>query len=358
MRQALVLARRARGNTWPNPMVGAVVVRRGRVVGKGFHRRVGLAHAEVEALLDAGERARGADLYVTLEPCHCLGRTPPCTDRVISSGVRRVFVGACDPNPRECGAGLDVLGAAGIQVYQGVLEAECLLLNEVFQVLITEGRPFVTVKAAASLDGRLAPYSGDARWISSKPSRVHAHRLRARNQAIMVGSGTVAQDDPALNLRHVRGRDPFVVVVDTGLKISPRALLIRLERKARVLIYCSRRAPADRVRVLEAAGATIVRTKSKSGRLDLSALLVDLLGKGLHTVLVEGGGKLIGSLFAEHLVDRLELAQAPLLLGSGGVPLMDWKGPARVADAPRLEGLRRTRRGPDLHLSGRVVWPK
>ncbi len=358
MRRAIALARRARGKTWPNPMVGSVIVRAGRIVGQGYHHRAGRAHAEVEALADAGAKAAGADLYVTLEPCHCHGRTPPCTDAIISAGVKRVFVGFCDPNPRECGAGLEVLRAAGIEVHAGVLDAECEALNEVYNTFIQYDRPHVTVKAATSLDGRIAPHSGDARWISSKESRVRAHRLRAQAEAILVGAGTVRQDDPSLNVRHVRGRDPTVVVLDTRLSTPADAGLVRLERDAPVLIYCGRRAPASHARALAEAGAQVIRVRTVRGRLDLAAVLSDLLARGAWRLLVEGGGTVIGALIAGRLVDRLELAQAPILLGDGGIPLARWRGPTRVADAPRLVDVRRGRSGPDCYLSGRLVWPQ
>ncbi len=357
MHRALQLARRARGRTWPNPMVGSVVVRRGRVVGQGYHHKAGLPHAEVAALRDASGAARGADLYATLEPCHRHGRTPPCTDSILRSGVRRVFVGARDSNPRESGAGLEVLRAAGLKVYAGILEQRCRELNEVYDVFISQGRPFVTVKAAASLDGRLAPFTGDARWISSLESRAFAHRLRARNQAIMVGAGTVRKDDPALNVRHVEGPDPAVAVLDTRLTTSPRAHLVRLERGAPVWIYCSRRAPAARARSLQRAGAQVARVPCLRGRLVLEAVLADLLQRGVYRMLVEGGASVIGSLLGARAVDRLELMMAGILLGSEGVPLARWKGPGRVSDAPRIEPLSSRRRGPDLHISGKLVWP-
>ena len=284
MRRAIRLARRAGNRTWPNPRVGALVVRGGRVIGAGYHHRAGRPHAEIEALREAGPRARGADLIVTLEPCHHHGRTPPCTDAIAAAGLRRVYVGALDPNPRESGAGMAVLRRAGLVVCAGILEAECRALNEVYEVLITAGRPLVTLKAAVSLDGRLAARTGDARWISSAESRVHAHRLRA-------------------------------------------------------------------------AGAEVVRVAQRQGRLRLVPVLADLLQRGCWRVLVEGGGTVIGALLAERLADRMELAQAPLLLGAEAPPLALWAGPGRVAEAPRLEAQQRRRSGPDSLLSGRLVWP-
>ncbi|MBN2498398.1 MAG: bifunctional diaminohydroxyphosphoribosylaminopyrimidine deaminase/5-amino-6-(5-phosphoribosylamino)uracil reductase RibD [Deltaproteobacteria bacterium] len=409
MRIALRLARRARGRTWPNPMVGAVVVKKGRLLGSGYHRRAGEPHAEVLALDRAGGQARGADLYVTLEPCHCHGRTPPCTDRILQAGVRRVYVGTRDPNPRECGAGIEQLRRAGVEVIEGVLEDECRELNEVYNVFIAERRPFVLAKAAVSLDGRIAPGSGDARWISSGESRVHAHRLRASANAVAVGVGTVLADDPALNVRHVRGADPAVAVLDTQLRTPPGARLLAIERRAPVWIFCSRRAPADRARALQDAGAELVRIPTRKRELQdagaelvriptrkrapqdagaelvriptrkrapqdssaelvqiptrkrelrLDRLLAELLERGVYSLLVEGGARVLGAFLAERLVDGLDLAIAPCLLGSDGVPLGRWQGPARVSGAPRLAHVRLRRSGPDIRLRGELVWPE
>lgn len=357
MREALALARRAARRTWPNPMVGAVVVSRGRVVGRGYHRRAGTAHAEVLALDDAGQKGRGGDLYVTLEPCHCWGRTPPCTDRILSAGIRRVFVGATDPNPRECGSGMEALRAAQVEVHAGILEEECRQLNEVYNVFIAERRPFVTVKAAESLDGRLAARTGDARWISSHEARVVAHRLRSRHQAVLVGGQTVSIDDPALNVRHVRGPDPIVVVLDTHLNTSPGARLFSVARRAPIWLYCCPNPPASRARALTEAGAEIVPTALLGDRLDLRAVLSDLLGRGVHLLLVEGGATVLGALVEDRMVDRLELVVANRLLGSEGPPLLRWRGPDRVAQGPSLAPFRVRRLGPDVHFSGRLVWP-
>ena len=357
MRRALQLAARARERTWPNPMVGSLVVRRGRIVGEGYHHRAGLAHAEVEALRRAGRLARGADLYVTLEPCHRVGRTGACTDLIIESGLRRVFIGTRDPNPREQGRSIALLRRAGLEVEEGILEQRCRELNEVYNTFIVEQRCFVQVKAAASLDGRIAARGGNSQWISSTAARGYAHRLRSRAGAVMVGVGTVRTDDPSLDVRHVKGRNPAVVVVDRELETSPRARLVKLRRGAPVWIYASRRASPRRAARLEAAGARVVAAPLRRGRLDLGWVLADLFGKGVFRLLVEGGGRLIGGLLQARLVDRLELILAGRLLGSGGVPLAEWSGPARVAAAPRIEPLRARRLGPDWLLSGPLSYP-
>ena len=357
MRRALRLARRARRRTWPNPMVGAVVVRRGKVVGEGFHRRAGGPHAEVVALDQAGKAARGADLYVTLEPCHLTGRTPPCTDRIRAAGIRRVFVGTRDPNPREAGRGIATLRRAGIEVKEDVLGPACRALNEVYNVFIREGRPHLHLKLASSLDGRIAAAGGDARWISSEESRRHVHRLRARCSAVMVGTGTALKDDPRLDVRHVRGKNPAAVVLDARLELSPEARLLAPGRGAPVYVYTARSASADRAREIEAAGASIVRVPARRGRLDLPAVCADLLGRGVYSLLVEGGATLAGALVEAGLVDKLEIHLAPRLLGANGVPLALFDGPGRVQDAPRLEDITWRRRGPDMCCTGRLVRP-
>jgi len=357
MRRALRLARRASERTWPNPMVGAVVLGRGLVVGEGYHRRAGLAHAEVVALDRAAGSARGGDLFVTLEPCHRSGRTGPCTERILAAGIRRVFVGTLDPNPAERGRGIAVLRRAGIAVEVGILKRECRELNEVYNVFIQGRRPFVLVKVAASLDGRIAARSGDSRWISSETARTYAHRLRARSQAVLVGARTVRVDDPRLDVRHVRGRNPAVAVLDTRLALSPRARIFKLRRAAPVIVYTSPQAPAKAEARLCAAGAHVVRVATRRGRPSLRPVLADLLARGVFRLLVEGGAEVIGSLFAERLVDRLEVILAGCILGSSGVPLVAIAGPTRVAGAPRMDSPSWKKLGRDMCCSGKIDWP-
>jgi diaminohydroxyphosphoribosylaminopyrimidine deaminase/5-amino-6-(5-phosphoribosylamino)uracil reductase len=351
MALALRLARRAQRRTWPNPMVGAVVVKRGRVVATGYHKQAGRPHAEAEALGRAGRRARGADLYVTLEPCHRTGRTGPCTDRIKAAGIRRVFVGTKDPNPKESGRGLAVLRRNKIPVVAGVLEEECRSLNEVYNVFITRRRPFILVKAAASLDGRMAACGGDSRWISGKESRRHAHRLRAQADAVLVGAGTVQKDDPSLNVRHVAGKNPAVVILDSDPGVSRRARVFYVRRGAPVWVY-------SRKTRRKIAGAEIVEVAGRGDLLDLRAVCRDLYKKGVYSLLVEGGSTVIGSLLRAKMVDRLDLHLAPCLLGAEGVPLGDWRGPRKVAVAPRLADVRWRRRGDDMCCSGRLIWGK
>jgi diaminohydroxyphosphoribosylaminopyrimidine deaminase/5-amino-6-(5-phosphoribosylamino)uracil reductase len=359
MARALALARRAYRQTWPNPMVGAVVVRGGRIVGEGYHHRPGLAHAEVEALERAGRRALGADLYVTLEPCHCFGRTGPCTSSILESGIRRVFVGATDPNPRECGGGLHLLRHAGVKVIEGVLEDQCQKLNEDYNLFIREGRPLVVLKAAISLDGRIGTAAGTSRWLTGERARREAHRLRTTANAVLVGAGTVTADDPELTVRHVRGPNPAVVVLDGKLSLSPRARLLHINRGAPVWVFCAASANARKRRALESTGAKVVAlsTTRGSARLNLNVVLRELFNRGVYRLLVEGGSEVHGAFMSQRLVDRLELFIAPLLLGSEGVPLVRWKGLRTPEKAPRLVDVRFRQIGNDAHCSGRLCWP-
>ena len=354
MAAALTQARRARERTWPNPMVGAVVVKRGQIIGKGYHHRAGCAHAEVDALDDAGARGRGADLFVTLEPCHLCGRTGPCAERILSAGVARVFVGTMDPNPQESGLGIAVLRERGVKIFTGILEEACQELNEVYEVFIRQGRPFVWAKVASSLDGRLATARGDARWISGEESRAHVHWMRSRCQAIMVGAGTVNQDDPRLDVRHVAGKNPAVVVVSERLTLARAAQLFSVERGAPIWIYCAEGASPRKASALRARGAEVIFVPRRRAKFDLLAVLKDLFQRGVYRLLVEGGSTLLGSLLAERLVDRLDVHLAPVILGSDGIPLFALHGPRRVADALRLQGATRKQRGADLCLSGRL----
>jgi diaminohydroxyphosphoribosylaminopyrimidine deaminase/5-amino-6-(5-phosphoribosylamino)uracil reductase len=359
MARALSLARRAYGKTWPNPMVGAVVVRNGRIIGEGYHRRPGLAHAEIEALESAGLRARGSDLYVTLEPCHCFGRTGPCSAGIVASGIRRVFVGTTDPNPQECGGGLQVLRQAGVTVIEGVLADQCQKLNEDYNLFIREGRPLVVLKAATTLDGRIATADGTSRWLTGDRARREAHRLRARANAVLVGAGTVVADDPALTVRHLRGPNPAVVVLDGRLTLSPQARLLHINRGAPVWVLCAASANARKRRALESAGATVVALPVTKGRtrLDLKVVLRELYKRGVYRLLVEGGATVHGDFLSQRLVDRCELFIAPVVIGSGGVPLAQWKGVRTLQKAPRLVDVTFRQLGNDAQCSGRLCWP-
>jgi diaminohydroxyphosphoribosylaminopyrimidine deaminase/5-amino-6-(5-phosphoribosylamino)uracil reductase len=352
MRLALREARRGLGRTSPNPAVGAVLVKGGRVVGRGHHARAGAPHAEVAAIHDAGSRARGADLYTTLEPCDHFGRTPPCSLAMLEAGVRRVFSGSSDPNPRVNGRGLRRLRRAGVEVRTGLLRAECDAINETWFRYITTGRPHVTLKLAATLDGRIATSGGDSRWVTGPAARAIVHRLRNAADAVLVGAGTARADDPRLTARLPggRGRDPIRVVLDSRLRLPAGLRLLRPRSAAPTLVaHVAGKAPARPPR-----GVEYVRCRARGGRVDLRDLLRRLGRRGVTTLLVEGGGEVAASLLAAGLVDRLLLFVAPRLAG-GGLSWLPGRGPARMAGALAVRDLKVRRVGPDLLLSCRPV---
>ncbi len=336
MRLCLRLARRGAGRTSPNPMVGAAVARGGRVLATGWHRRAGAPHAEITALAALAGRARGATLYVNLEPCAHQGRTPPCVDAIVAAGIARVVVGMIDPNPRVRGRGIRKLRARGVRVDVGVLREECRALNEAFVCAMTRGRPLVTLKSAITLDGRIATRTGDARWITSLPARREAHRLRAMHDAILVGAKTVLHDDPSLDVRHVRGRQPVRVVLDGRLRIPPDARLLR-DGGAPVWIATTASCNRKRAARLAASGAEVLRLPGRGGRVAIAALLRALRARGILSLLVEGGGETHASFVEARLVDRVVAFVAPILLGGrDAVPMVGGLGPARISDALRL----------------------
>jgi diaminohydroxyphosphoribosylaminopyrimidine deaminase/5-amino-6-(5-phosphoribosylamino)uracil reductase len=359
MRLALAEARRARGRTHPNPPVGAVVWRGERVLARGCTRPVGGPHAEIVALAEAARRhgaraVAGASLAVTLEPCSHVGRTGPCTERVIAAGLRRVVVGHVDPHPAVAGRGVARLRRAGLEVRVGVLEAECRAQHRGFIAVCERGRPFVMLKLAASLDGRIATAAGESRWISGPQARAAVQRLRARVDAIAVGSGTALADDPELVARsgsRVLHR-PLRVLVDSRLRVPPRARMLGGEA-GRSWVLCGPRAPAARRRALEAAGVRVLAVPQREGHVELRHALRRLAREGLTEILVEGGGGLAAALLRGGLVDELHWFSAPRLLGGDGRPALGPLGLRSLAGAPSLEELRVRRVGCDLHWVGR-----
>ncbi|MRR33734.1 bifunctional diaminohydroxyphosphoribosylaminopyrimidine deaminase/5-amino-6-(5-phosphoribosylamino)uracil reductase RibD [bacterium] len=353
MRRALSLARKGVGKTSPNPAVGCVVVQAGEVVGEGWHRKAGTPHAEIHALRRAAERARGADIYVTLEPCSHHGRTPPCADALIAAGVARVFIGMQDPNPLVSGKGMAALRAAGIRVECGLLERECRLLNEPFIKHVTSGLPFVILKSAMTLDGRTATASGDSKWVTSEKSRKYVHKLRAMVDAVMVGVGTVVADDPQLTCRMgVRGRDPLRVIVDSRMRIPLDSALLSMASPAKTVIATITEDPA-RAAELEARGAEIVLCKEEGGKVDLADLLARLGSRGIQSILLEGGRELAGTALRKGLVDKFLFFYAPKLLGGAdGFGLFAGEGPARMADAQVIRDVVIKRFGEDILVEG------
>jgi len=356
MARALRLAEQGLWTTSPNPRVGCVLVRDGLVVGEGWHERAGEPHAEVHALHAAGERARGATAYVTLEPCSHFGRTPPCAQALLAAGVVRVVAAMEDPNPLVAGQGLAALRAGGITVEAGLLADAARELNLGFVSRMTRGRPWVRVKLAASLDGRTALAGGESQWITGREARRDGHRFRARACAILAGIGTIEFDDPQLTVREVdTSRQPWRVVVDGGLRLSPQA---RVLHGGGTLVVCGAAADSAageaRGAALRAAGAEILRLPGEGGHVDLAALLGELARRGCNELHVEAGGRLAGALLARGLVDELLLYLAPCLIGDTGRGLFALPELASLADRPQL-AIRDLRMvGADLRLLARL----
>ena len=359
MAHALELASRGRGLTSPNPMVGAVVADAGRVVGEGFHVRSGGPHAEVEALREAGARARRATLYVTLEPCHHWGKTPPCVDAILAAGIRRVVAAARDPNPRVRGGGTEALRAAGIAVVSGCLEEEAIAVNRVFFTAMERGRPHVTLKCAMTLDGKIAAFDGSARWITGADARRLAHRLRSESDAVMIGIGTALADDPALTVRldPPWPREPLRVVVDSRARLPLGARLIDAGDPSRVVVAVTDAAPVAHVAALEARGVTVLACKSHDGRVDPVDLCARLFTMDVIGVLLEGGSDLNWAFIEAGLVDRVAIFIAPMLIGGEGAPTAIGGHGLALPQALRLIGVHVRQVGQDWFIEADVARP-
>lgn len=355
MLKALALAKKGVGKTSPNPAVGSVVVRGGRVIAKGWHHKAGGPHAEIEALSSAGKNAKGSTLFVTLEPCCHFGKTPPCTDAIIASGIKKVIVGASDPNPIVAGKGVAALRAAGIKVVEGVLSSECSALNEAYNKYITKGLPFVTLKLAASLDGRIAAPGGESKWITGIESRKLVHRMRAAVDAVMVGSETALKDDPELTVRLTNGRNPARVVLDSSLRLPVTSKVFNgvKEGRARLIMFTSKDASERRAKKAREAGAEVVRLPSAAGGLPLKKVLKALAGRGMTSVLVEGGGRLAASLLKEKLFDALVVFYGPIIIGAEGLSMVAGLGLKGLKSAPRFKGVRVKKAGDDIIIECR-----
>jgi diaminohydroxyphosphoribosylaminopyrimidine deaminase/5-amino-6-(5-phosphoribosylamino)uracil reductase len=352
LRMACRLARKAAGRTSPNPQVGAVVVRRGKVIGTGYHPFAGGDHAEIAALKRAGARARGATLYISLEPCSHQGRTPPCTGALIRAGIKQVVCGTKDPNPLVAGRGFRQLRRAGIKVRAGVLEEECRALIEGFAKYITRRVPFATLKLAVTLDGRIAAASGDARWISGGESRDTVHRLRNEVDAVIVGLGTVEADDPLLTCRIAGGRNPSRVVLDSRLRIPLSAKVLHLSDAGKTIIATGKNASPAKIRALEALGVRVLRLPLKREQVSWGPLLKALARQEIVSVMIEGGGAAAASALKEKIVDKILFFYAPKILGGDGRPMIEALGFHRIRQAIAVKNLAFTRSGEDLVVSG------
>ena len=358
MLAALELGRGGRPS--PNPHVGAVVVTGGEVVGKGFHERAGEDHAEIAALRQAGPKAEKGTLYVTLEPCNHVGRTPPCTDAVIASKVARVVIGCRDPNPHVAGGGVEKLREAGIEVVIGVREADARALIAPWAKHVTRGIPYLSLKLALSLDGRIATRSGASKWVTGPEARARVHALRGAHDAVAIGIGTALTDDPRLTVRDAPGSSPLRVVFDTKLRLPPHARLVETAPDVPTLVLCSVDAPASNEEALVTRGVEVLRAPSSAeGRIDPLAALRLLGARGVVTVMVEGGAELAGSILAGRLCDELHAFIAPSLLGPRGRPgAVDWAGPDTPAEAPRIANPRWELVGSDAYVHGVVQFPE
>ena len=353
MRRALRLAQRGRGKVSPNPMVGAVVVREDCIVGEGAHLQVGGAHAEVHALRGAGAEARGADLYVTLEPCSFHGRTPPCTEAVLRAGIKRLYCAMEDPDERVSGRGLAALREKGVAIEVGLGAEEARRLNAAYIKHRTQNLPWVALKLAQTLDGRIAARSGDARWITGPRARRHVHRWRSWVDAVVVGAGTVQADDPLLTVRHVPGRDPRPIVIDGRLRTSPEA---RVYQRPGAVLVTAQDAPADKRRAYAAQGAEVWLFPAAAGRIDLRQPFGRMACEGMTSVLLEGGGQLAAAALSDRVVDQVLLYLAPRLMGAGVAAIGDLEV-ERAAEAIQLASSRTQRLGPDLLYTAEVRYP-
>lgn len=339
MRAALVLARRGLGRVWPNPAVGCVIVRDGRVVGRGWTHPGGRPHAETVALAQAGEAARGATVYVTLEPCSHHGKTPPCADALVQAGVARVVTAMQDPDPRVSGEGHARLADAGIAVDTGLCAKEAEAVNAGFLTRVRKARPLVTLKFATTLDGRIATHRGDSRWITDEAARACGHRLRAEADAILVGSGTVLADDPLLTCRlaGLEDRSPVRIVMDSRLAVPLTSALVRTAGEVPTWLYTLKDAPDERAAVLRDCGVEVVELAAdRAGLPRLDALLADLGRRGITRLLVEGGARLSATFLREKLVDRIEWFRAPSVLGGDGLPAAEAFGVDELDDLARF----------------------
>ncbi len=354
---ALTLARKGLGTTSPNPMVGAVLVKGGKIIGKGYHKKSGSHHAEVAAIHDAKEETKGATLYINLEPCVYYGKTPPCTDAVIQAGIKKVIVSMLDPNPQVNGRGVQTLRKAGIEVKVGMLEEEAKRLNEAFIVSMERKRPFFTMKGAVSLDGKIATKTCDSKWISNEGSRKHVDNLRSVSDGIMVGINTVIADNPLLIPKMTRPKKiPVRIVLDSKLRIPLACDMVKTSEKYATWIFTSEESRVDKEAKLKSMGIDVIRVpRDENGRVSLKQICDELYRKEIVSVLVEGGGEVNSSLLREGLIDKMVLFYAPIIIGGkGAFNLIGGKGIDFLKDAHRIDIVTLKRFKDDICIEGYV----
>jgi diaminohydroxyphosphoribosylaminopyrimidine deaminase/5-amino-6-(5-phosphoribosylamino)uracil reductase len=355
MKLALNLARKGRGYVSPNPMVGAVIVKNGRIISRGYHQRFGGNHAEINALKNAAEDVAGSTLYVTLEPCCHEGKTPPCIDSIVKHKIARVVIGTIDPNPLVSCQGINYLQSRSIEVKIGVLENNCRKLNEVFFHFMETGLPFVTIKYAQTLDGRIATATGESQWISSETSLKYTHQLRASHDSILVGAGTVIKDNPELTVRLVRGRNPLRVIVDSELKIPKQAKVFQNISGARTLIATIKTSADPKFQSIADSGVEIITIKAdRKGNVDLIKLFKILAARNISSILIEGGAQIITSTLKNNLANRLITIIAPKILGSGIEAVGDLNI-RKLSLAKKLSIQKFSRCGDDLIIDSRLI---
>lgn len=367
MKKVLELARQGMGRTSPNPMVGCVVVKDGNIISEGYHEKYGGFHAERNALLKCGAEAEGADLYVNLEPCCHQGKTPPCTDIIIEKKIKRVFVGCLDSNPLVAGKGIEILKHHGIEVETGILQEECRALNEVFFHYIETGLPFVAMKYAMTLDGKIACETGDSKWVTGEAAREQVQRLRNQYRGIMAGIGTVLADNPMLNCRMEHGRNPVRIICDSRLRIPENCQIVETAKEQETIIaYCESkirqgqcsgidRQKQEKIQRLEKKGLQLLAVSEQNGRLYLLELLQRLAEQKIDSILLEGGGTLNASMLAEHLVQRVYAFISPkLVAGAEAKSPVEGKGIAKMAEAISLHNVETAFYESDICITGRV----
>lgn len=356
MALALELAAKGRGSVSPNPMVGAVIVKDGKIIGTGYHEKCGEGHAEVNAFKNATEEVQGATIYVTLEPCSHYGKTPPCADKIIEKGIAKVVIGTLDPNPLVAGRGVQKLLDVGIEVKSGILEDECKKINEVFMKYIVKKEPFVIMKAAMSLDGKIATKTGESKWITGETARKNVHELRSEVSGIMVGVNTVLKDDPELTSRIENGKNPIRIIVDSKLRTPISSKILESANQVKTIIATTISEDNEKVATFKEKGVHIIKTKTKDNRVDLNDLMKKLAIEKIDSVLLEGGSELNFSALNEGIVDKVQFYIAPKIIGGNGSKSpVGGNGIELLKDAFMLKDLTYKNAGDDLLIEGYII---
>lgn len=357
MAMALELAKLGWGRTNPNPLVGSIIVKNNRIIGKGYHKELGGLHAEIEALNSLTEKPKGSTIYVNLEPCSHFGRTPPCADALVKAGIGKVVIGMTDPNPLVSGRGISILEKAGIEVIEGVMEEEAKKLNEIFIKYMTKKKPFVMIKSAMTLDGKIATRTGDSKWITNEESRLFVHNLRDRFSAIMVGINTILQDDPALTTRlsHKEGKDPLRIVVDNKACIPLNAKVINSSLSAPMILAVADELPREKLKMLKDKNVKIIAVGDKEGKVDLNKLMDELYNMHIDSVLIEGGGNLNYSALEARIVDKVLIFIAPKIVGgSQSKTPFEGEGVPSIDEAYKVRDCEVKKFGNDILIEGYI----